>query len=297
MRCSRRTRVSAGVGAGLVLLLLWLVGGGRLAGRHSAREDAQLLLERQRLALAAESARRGGPHAPLPGHRADEDELSAADVQAFGERLRDLARDMDHLEKLLGQAAAAGGANARDPASASAGAAAQPQQQHPPPAAANQAVQSSSLPLPFGNDNADEMLAVRERVVRLNAEQPIANLERFPDTLQPGNTDFVAIVIMVHKRATYLRHTLEALSALRGIEHALLIISQDYESPDITALLDRQATFCPLLRIFFPGAAHIHPGRFPGTDPRDCPARIPKADAIRRGCLNAEHPDTYGNYR
>jgi len=34
-----------------------------------------------------------------------------------------------------------------------------------------------------------------------------------------------------------------------------------------------------------------------GDDPNDCPRDLPKADALRIGCNNAETPDKYNHYR
>lgn len=55
--------------------------------------------------------------------------------------------------------------------------------------------------------------------------------------------------------------------------------------------------FCPVLQIFFPFSIQLYPREFPGNDPKDCPRDIPKKDALKLGCNNAEYPDSFGHYR
>ncbi|TRY60416.1 hypothetical protein DNTS_007176 [Danionella cerebrum] len=59
----------------------------------------------------------------------------------------------------------------------------------------------------------------------------------------------------------------------------------------------KEIAFCKVLQIFFPYSIQLYPNEFPGQDPQDCPRDISKEDAIKKGCLNAEHPDSYGHYR
>ncbi|KAK5880299.1 hypothetical protein CesoFtcFv8_023340 [Champsocephalus esox] len=52
-----------------------------------------------------------------------------------------------------------------------------------------------------------------------------------------------------------------------------------------------------VLQIFFPFSIQLYPEEFPGHDPKDCPRDLPKNDALKLGCINAEYPDSFGHYR
>ncbi|KAF6016886.1 MGAT2 [Bugula neritina] len=41
----------------------------------------------------------------------------------------------------------------------------------------------------------------------------------------------------------------------------------------------------------------LYKDKYPGPDPQDCPRNIPKHQAMKSGCINADHPDKYGHYR
>ena len=50
-------------------------------------------------------------------------------------------------------------------------------------------------------------------------------------------------------------------------------------------------------QIFYPYSIQLYPHKFPGSDPRDCPRNLKKADAQKINCLNANDADSYGHYR
>eukprot|EP00039_Didymoeca_costata_P010349 m.139308 g.139308 ORF g.139308 m.139308 type:complete len:459 (-) comp14796_c0_seq1:213-1589(-) len=134
-----------------------------------------------------------------------------------------------------------------------------------------------------------------------NREQKIYNKEKFGD-LDWESESLVVLVIMVHRRHLYLKNLLNSLREVRGIEKSLLIISQDYYTPELDAVLDT-IDFCLVMRIFLPASSFLHPKEFPGTDPRDCPVYrsdgswFSPQEAKRINCLNADTPDMYKHYR
>jgi hypothetical protein len=137
-------------------------------------------------------------------------------------------------------------------------------------------------------------------MARRNVEQTLYNIDRFP--LDWTSPSLVVIVIMSHNRPLNLAAAFASLRKTRGVEKALVIISQDYQSAELDAVLDA-VDFCVLLRIFLPASTQLHSTEFPGTDSRDCTVKTPdgkwyppsKAKAV--GCQNAAYPDMYGHYR
>ncbi|VVC24498.1 Hypothetical protein CINCED_3A011678 [Cinara cedri] len=116
------------------------------------------------------------------------------------------------------------------------------------------------------------------------------------DVYGPLQNDSLVIVIQVHTRIMYLRHTIVSLARARGIENALLIFSHDHYDEQINELI-QMIDFCKTMQIFYPYSIQTHPDSFPGESPDDCPRDIPKSEAIKRKCINAMHPDQYGHYR
>ncbi|XP_036405929.1 alpha-1,6-mannosyl-glycoprotein 2-beta-N-acetylglucosaminyltransferase-like [Megalops cyprinoides] len=135
-------------------------------------------------------------------------------------------------------------------------------------------------------------LVLRGIVFQLNFDQTIRNEERFK--LRPK--DDLVVVVQVHNRLDYLKLLIESLKKARGIENVLLIFSHDYWSPEINQVVT-SINFCQVLQIFFPFSIQLYPQEFPGNDPKDCPRDIPKKDALKLGCNNAEYPDSFGHYR
>ena len=82
---------------------------------------------------------------------------------------------------------------------------------------------------------------LRSVVHKLNAEQLIYNREKLKDL--PKN--FVVIVVQVHKRVVYFKELLDSLQRSKGIEKALLVISHDYYTDEMNALV-RMIKFCPV---------------------------------------------------
>jgi hypothetical protein len=116
-----------------------------------------------------------------------------------------------------------------------------------------------------------------------NRKQAFLNEARFPGVLDNPST--VVIVVMMHTRVDALTALLASLRRVRGIGAAVLVVSQDVELPEITALVEA-IDFCTVLRVFLPAAPALFPASFPGTDPRDCPARASRAKVQELGCLN-----------
>ncbi|XP_050420996.1 alpha-1,6-mannosyl-glycoprotein 2-beta-N-acetylglucosaminyltransferase isoform X2 [Adelges cooleyi] len=137
--------------------------------------------------------------------------------------------------------------------------------------------------------NASE---IRQLIDQYNVRQTVFN-EEFYGPLQ---NDSLVIVIQVHTRIMYLRHTIVSLAQAQGIENVLLIFSHDHYDEQINELI-RMIDFCKTMQIFYPYSIQTHPNTFPGESPEDCPRDILKSDAIKRNCVNAMHPDQYGHYR
>ncbi|XP_065194579.1 alpha-1,6-mannosyl-glycoprotein 2-beta-N-acetylglucosaminyltransferase-like [Sycon ciliatum] len=135
-----------------------------------------------------------------------------------------------------------------------------------------------------------------EEYVRNNNEaQTIYNEQRFPISPEDRKAQLV-VVIQVHDRYRFLRHTLENLGKARNVESILLVISADYVSSELVSIV-QGVLFCQAMLVLSPHTIQLHPSSFPGTDPKDCPARITRDQAVNSGCLNAQHPDMYGHYR
>ena len=82
---------------------------------------------------------------------------------------------------------------------------------------------------------------LRDVVKSLNAEQLIYNREK----LVALKGDYVVIVVQVHKRVEYFKELLDSLQRAKGIEKALLVISHDYYTDEMNALI-RMIKFCPV---------------------------------------------------
>lgn len=131
---------------------------------------------------------------------------------------------------------------------------------------------------------------LRQSVYSANLKQHVLNAEKFPGDPQ------LVLVVQVHNRPDYLRLLIKSLGQAAEVHNALLIFSHDYLSEEINAMV-QEISFCKVLQIYFPFSTQLYPKEFPGQDPRDCPRDISKDNALKTGCLNAEHPDSYGHYR
>ncbi|XP_037305757.2 alpha-1,6-mannosyl-glycoprotein 2-beta-N-acetylglucosaminyltransferase [Pungitius pungitius] len=136
-------------------------------------------------------------------------------------------------------------------------------------------------------------LVYRGIVFQLNFDQTIRNEEKLKAARRK---DDLVVVVQVHNRPDYLKLLVDSLRKSRGVESILLIFSHDYWSPEINQVV-ASVDFCQVLQIFFPFSVQLYPHEFPGHDPNDCPRDIPKKDALKLGCINAEYPDSFGHYR
>ncbi|XP_034006401.1 alpha-1,6-mannosyl-glycoprotein 2-beta-N-acetylglucosaminyltransferase [Trematomus bernacchii] len=129
-----------------------------------------------------------------------------------------------------------------------------------------------------------------QSVYSANYKQCVHNADTFP------GEPLLVLVVQVHNRPEYLRLFIKSLEKAAEVHSFLLIFSHDYFSEEINAIV-QGITFCKVLQIYFPFSTQLYPSEFPGKDPRDCPRDISKDNARKTGCLNAEHPDSYGHYR
>ncbi|XP_024233854.1 alpha-1,6-mannosyl-glycoprotein 2-beta-N-acetylglucosaminyltransferase [Oncorhynchus tshawytscha] len=127
-------------------------------------------------------------------------------------------------------------------------------------------------------------------IYNANYKQYVQNANKYS-----GETKLV-LVIQVHNRPDYLKILIKSLENVAEVHNLLLIFSHDYFSEEINYIV-QGITFCKVLQIYFPYSTQLYPSEFPGQDSRDCPRDISKDDALKTGCLNAEHPDSYGHYR
>lgn len=138
--------------------------------------------------------------------------------------------------------------------------------------------------------NFGSLPELSQSVYNANYKQCIHNADKFP-----GEPHLV-LVVQVHNRPEYLRLLIKSLEKAAEVHSFLLVFSHDYFSEEINAIV-QGITFCKVLQIYFPFSTQLYPNEFPGQDPRDCPRDISKDNALKTGCLNAEHPDSYGHYR
>ena len=165
----------------------------------------------------------------------------------------------------------------------------------PPPPPPPPAPPTGMAPLTAELMNSMDEPAKRAYATSFNIKQEVFNRELLPTPL--GSSP--VIVIMVHNRPLYFARVLHSLQQVRGIEKALLIVSLDYLSPEMDALV-RSIKFCAVIQIFCPASAQLYSAEFPGTDPRDCAGgwdSLSRDKAKASGCINWATPDKYGHYR
>lgn len=138
--------------------------------------------------------------------------------------------------------------------------------------------------------NFDSVAEMTKSVYYANYKQCVLNAERFPGEPQ------LVLVVQVHNRPEYLKLLIESLEKAAEVHSFLLIFSHDYFSEEINSIV-QGITFCKVLQIYFPFSTQLYLNEFPGQDPRDCPRDISKDNAVKTGCLNAQHHDSYGHYR
>ncbi|XP_076026973.1 alpha-1,6-mannosyl-glycoprotein 2-beta-N-acetylglucosaminyltransferase [Genypterus blacodes] len=141
-----------------------------------------------------------------------------------------------------------------------------------------------------GRLNFASLSALTQSVYSANYKQCVLNADKFPGEPQ------LVLVVQVHSRPEYLKLLIKSLAKAAEVHSFLLIFSHDYFSEEINAIV-QGINFCKVLQIYFPFSSQLYPKEFPGQDPRDCPRDITKDKALKTGCLNAKHPDSYGHYR
>ncbi|XP_059898507.1 alpha-1,6-mannosyl-glycoprotein 2-beta-N-acetylglucosaminyltransferase [Gadus macrocephalus] len=129
-----------------------------------------------------------------------------------------------------------------------------------------------------------------DSVLNADYQQFVLNADRFPEEPQ------LVLVVQVHNRSDYLRLLVRSLESAAEVQGFLVIFSHDYFSEEINSIV-QGITFCKVIQIYFPYSTQLYPNSFPGHDPKDCPRDAARDQAVRSGCLNAEHPDSYGHYR
>ncbi|XP_020779663.1 alpha-1,6-mannosyl-glycoprotein 2-beta-N-acetylglucosaminyltransferase [Boleophthalmus pectinirostris] len=159
----------------------------------------------------------------------------------------------------------------------------------------NDTTETNSVAQTFGSGdpvkfNYNSVPDLTNSVYNANYRQYILNAERFPGEPQ------LVLVVQVHNRPEYLKLLIESLQKAAEVHSFLLIFSHDYFSEEINSIV-QGITFCKVLQIYFPFSTQLYPNEFPGQDPQDCPRDISKDKAVATGCLNAQHPDSYGHYR
>lgn len=157
---------------------------------------------------------------------------------------------------------------------------------------------SSAASLPPGNGSGPSPEELRALVYRRNFDQTVRNEARWGGgaAARAAGEVPVALVVQVHERPEHLRLLLESLRRAEGAERLLLVLSHDVWAPELEAVA-AAVDFCAVLQVFFPFSRQLYPAEFPGSDPRDCPRDLGRAEALRRGCLNARYPDSFGHYR
>ncbi|CAD5116708.1 DgyrCDS5567 [Dimorphilus gyrociliatus] len=164
----------------------------------------------------------------------------------------------------------------------------------------NQRIPTSSSVRSVVTDNvfanlseSSDIKLLRKAFEENNRKEYVRNLNKFD---LKGGEDTVVIIVQVHDRSDYLKYLIESLRQATGISQSLLVFSHDYFARhihDTIASID----FCPVLQIYYPFAMQLYPKEFPGEHSKDCPRNIPRSEAIKSKCNNAEFPDHYGHYR
>ncbi|XP_070541008.1 alpha-1,6-mannosyl-glycoprotein 2-beta-N-acetylglucosaminyltransferase-like [Ptychodera flava] len=133
---------------------------------------------------------------------------------------------------------------------------------------------------------------IKAAMLDVNHKQYIHNLDKFPS--RPSNS--IVVVVQAHQRHEYLQFLINSMRAVPNIEEILLVISLDWYSEEMNAIVD-SIDFCQVIQIFYPFSIQVYKDEFPGFHPNDCPRDMPKAKAADVKCNNWEHPDQYGHYR
>ncbi|XP_066562157.1 alpha-1,6-mannosyl-glycoprotein 2-beta-N-acetylglucosaminyltransferase [Amia ocellicauda] len=136
----------------------------------------------------------------------------------------------------------------------------------------------------------ESVFLMKKSVYESNFRQFIRNGDRFPADPE------LVLVVQVHNRPAYLKLLVDSLKKSSEVHNILLIFSHDYFSQEISDIV-QDITFCKVLQIYFPYSLQLYTSEFPGQDPKDCPRDISREDAKKKGCINADFPDSYNHYR
>jgi len=139
---------------------------------------------------------------------------------------------------------------------------------------------------------SDKIAEILDNIQKNNEAERVQNLDLFG----PLSSIEVVITIQVHDRIEYLRHLIASLSAVRGIQKALLIFSHDVWDEDINTLIS-SVDFALVTQIFYPFSLQTHPSSFPGQSEQDCPRDAKPKQKTPLTCYNKDWPDLYGHYR
>uniref|UniRef100_A0AC35G6B3 Alpha-1,6-mannosyl-glycoprotein 2-beta-N-acetylglucosaminyltransferase n=1 Tax=Panagrolaimus sp. PS1159 TaxID=55785 RepID=A0AC35G6B3_9BILA len=129
-----------------------------------------------------------------------------------------------------------------------------------------------------------EFQDIVESIEYLNYHHEIQNEKRFGSAVQ------------VHQRLEYLKHLIETLKKVKGIEDALVIFSHDMNFEPMNTVI-KNIDFCRVIQIFYPYNIQIFANTFPGQHPDDCKKNVNAKEAETLKCQNWRFPDKYGHYR
>ena len=123
---------------------------------------------------------------------------------------------------------------------------------------------------------------IRQSIAEINFKEITRNEAKFP-----RNENGPVFLVQVHEKVDFFKFLIENLRNVIGIEEALLIVSSDVYNKEINQIV-KSIDFMQVRHIFYPYSYVFFPDQFPGTDPNDCSRDIPKHEAIKQKCNNAE---------
>jgi len=137
----------------------------------------------------------------------------------------------------------------------------------------------SQAPTPLFNDTATSLV---------NTDDDEFSIEHVTWNEHFNYTGLI-IAVQVHNRPQYYHNLINSLRQSWNIEHAHLVISADYASPEMRRIT-MQIDFCRVTQIYYPLSAAFYHNAFPADSPDDC-----RRDHTTTKCHGTA--DTYGNYR
>lgn len=85
----------------------------------------------------------------------------------------------------------------------------------------------------------DSLQMLRDRLAKLNQQQRIYNMDKFP----PLAPDGIVFIVQAHRRQGYLEQLFNSMRTVDGIEKILLVISHDYYYDEMMDLV-KTVEFC-----------------------------------------------------